>query len=150
MSAPEIPERVTPDHNTGLLWFNDHLFVLSRHSIKEFEASTGLAVSECKVDVQSYSDSCITLPQHGEFMAYSTQEENTITFWDTSTHTRVGLMQHDQQIRAIAFSPDDHLLAIGGNNGKIMIKDLRDVLPPSYSHVSIVYRGIITLPRRGR
>jgi WD40 repeat protein len=80
----DTPVKVAPWFNTGLLWFNNHLFVISDSKIKRIEASSGSAVSEWPVP-ESTHFSCITLPKHGEFIAYSTQR--TITFWDTATHT---------------------------------------------------------------
>jgi WD40 repeat protein len=132
----DIPVKVTPYWHSGLLWFNNHLFVVSNSTIKQFEASTGSTVSEWSVP-DTNNSSYITLPQHLEFIAYSTND--TVTFWDTSTHTRVGLIQHTQSIRSIALSPDNRFLVIGGNSGKIAITDLRDVPPASYSTVSIFY-----------
>ena len=112
---------VAPLFNTGLLWSNNHLFVISNGKIKRFEASTGSADSEWPVpDTNSYS--CIALPKDGIFIAYSTQR--TVTFWDTATHTQLGLIQHSQDIHSIAFSPDDRFLAIGGEYGKIAIYSL--------------------------
>ena len=137
----DIPGKVTPLFGTGLLWSNDHLFVLSDEKIKEFEASTGSVVSDWLVP-DTNDTSCISLPQHRKFIAYSTND--TVTFWDTSTHARVGLIQHTQAIHSIALSPDDQFLAIGGNSGKIAIKDLRDVPPAFYSTVGIVYCWITT------
>ena len=132
----DIQVKVTPYWHSGLLWFNNYLFVVSDSTIKKFEASTGSTVSEWSVP-DTNNSSCITLPRHLEFIAYSTND--TVTFWDTSTHTRVGLVQHTQSIRSIALSLDNRFLAIGGNNGKIAIGDLRDVPPASYSIVSILY-----------
>jgi len=117
----DTPVKVAPWFNTGLLWFNDHIFVISDSKIKRLEASTGSAVSEWPVPDSTHF-SCIMLPKHGEFIAYSTQR--TITFWDTATHTQLGLIQHPQDIRSIAVSPDDRLLAIGGDDGKITINSL--------------------------
>ena len=116
-----IPVKVTTLFNAGLLWSNNHLFVVSDGTNKQFEASTGSTVSEWPVP-DTNGSSCIALPQHGQFIAYSTND--TVTFWDTSTHTRVGLIQHTQSIRSIALSPDDRFLAIGGESGKIAIKSL--------------------------
>ena len=116
-----IPVKVTTLFNAGLLWSNNHLFVVSDGTIKQFEASTGSTVSEWPVP-DTNGSSCIALPQHGQFIAYSTND--TVTFWDTSTHTRVGLIQHTQSIRSIALSPDDRSLAIGGNSAKITIRNL--------------------------
>ena len=60
--------------------------------------------------------------KHGEFIAHSTRR--TVTFWDTATHTQLGLIQHLQDIRSIAVLPDDRFLAIGGKDGKITINSL--------------------------
>ena len=130
----QIKIEVTPLFNTGLLWSNNDLFVISDSKIKQFEASTGSAGSEWPVP-DTNNSSCIALPERGEFIAHSTNR--TVTFWDASAHTRA--IQHPHDIYSIALSPDDRFLAICGSSGKITIKDLRDVLPASYSMVSIVY-----------
>jgi WD40 repeat protein len=130
----EIEVEVTPLFNTGLLWFNDNLFVISKSKIKQFKASTGLTVSEWPVPDSKFT-SCIALPKHGEFIAYSTRR--TVTFWHTVTHTELGLIQHPQEIHSIAVSPDDRFLAIGGREGKITINSL------SRFTVSILSRWIV-------
>ena len=107
--------------NTGILWFNNHLFVISDSKIKQFEASTGSTVSEWPVP-NSNSDSCIALPKHGGFIAYSAK--NTVTFWDVSTHAQLGLIQHPQMIRSNVLSPDDRFLAIVEPGGTITINTL--------------------------
>ena len=121
---------VRPYFNTGLLWSNNHLFALSDGQIKQFQASTESEVSEWPVpDVGSYS--CIALPKHREFIAYSTKR--TVTCWDTTTRTQCGLIEHTQDIRSIAISPDDQFLAIGGYEGNIIIRKLAHIT------VSFVY-----------
>ena len=116
-----IKVAVTAVFNPGLLWFNNHIFVVSDSNIKQFEASTGSPVSEWPVP-RSTPFSCIALSKFGAFVAYSTP--GTVTFWDTATHTQLGLIQHPQYIRSIALSPDDRFLAIGGEDGKIAINSL--------------------------
>ena len=130
----DVKVTVSPWYNTGLLWSNNHLFVISDSTIKQFEAPTGSAVSEWAVpDVVDFS--CIALPNHGKFMAYSTQR--TVTFWDTATHMQLGLIQHSQDIRSIAVSPDDLFFAIGGHGGKITINCLSCIT------VSILSRSLV-------
>ena len=117
-----VPVAVTPKFNTGLLWSpNHHLFVLSKDKIKQFDASTGSPVSEWSVPKDDYY-ACIALPRDGEFIAYSTNYE--VTFWDVSTHTQQGLVQHAQHIRTIAFSPGSQFLAIGSLGGETSIESL--------------------------
>ena len=110
--------------NTGLLWSNDHLFVISVRKIKEFDASTGSKVSEWPIpDTDDYS--CIALPKHEKFVASSAKR--TVTFWDTSTHNQLpSTLQHPEDIRSIAFSPDDRILAIGGG-GRITLSPVSTV-----------------------
>jgi WD40 repeat protein len=115
-----INVNVTPWYNTGLLWLNNHLFVISDSTIKQFDAPTGSAVSEWPVP-DRFNLSCITLPKHGKFIAYSSRR--SVTFWDTATHTQLGLVQHPQDIHSIALSPD-RFLAIGGQGGKIIISSM--------------------------
>ena len=123
-----IKVEVTPLYNGGLLWFRNHLFVVSGNAIKEFKVPAGSLISEWPVP-DSNELSCIALPEHGKFIAYSTN--STITFWDTSTHTELDLIQHTEDIHSIAFSPDDQFLAFGGESGKMTI------MSPSRITVSI-------------
>ena len=112
---------VTQWYNAGLVWFHNHLLVVSDSKIKQFDASTGSAVSEWLVpDTDQLLR--IGVPKQGEFIACSTKR--TVTFWDMATHTQLGLIQHPQDIRSIALSPDDRFIAIGGWDGKIIIESL--------------------------
>ena len=112
---------VEPCFNTGLLWSNNHLFALSDGQIKHFEASMTSAGSEWPIP-DGNSTSCIALPKHKKFIAYSTN--CTVTYWDTTTHSQCGLIEHTQNIWSIAISPDDQSLAIGGWGGNIIIRNL--------------------------
>jgi len=117
----DIRVAVTLWIKTSLVWFHNFLLFISEGKIKQFEASTGSAVSEWPVpDTDQFS--CIALPENGEFIACAAK--CTVTFWDTSTHTQLGLIQHSQDICSIAFSPDDLFIAIGGKSGQIIIESL--------------------------
>ena len=117
----DIKVTVTLFYNTGLLWFDDRLFVITDKQVKEFDASTGSKVSEWPVLDTSWH-SCIALPKHKQFIAFSAIR--TITFWDLSTHNQLPLtLHHPERIHSIAFSPDNRVLAIGGGE-KITIQSL--------------------------
>ena len=132
----DIPLEVST-YNTDLLWFHNHLFVLSKSEIKKFDSSTGSALSQWPV-LDGNKDSRIALPNHGEFIAYSVK--STVTFWDTSRHNELGVLQLPENSRSIALSPDGLLLASGGKDGKITIQSL------SHITVSIVFVWITTFP----
>ena len=114
----DIKVRVDPWHNTGLLWSNNHLFVISGSRSQQIDASTGSVVSQWPLPESDYY-SCIALPKHGEFITYSANR--TVTFRDTSSHTQLGHIQHPQDIHSIALSPDDEFIAIGGERGKVCL-----------------------------
>ena len=126
----DINVNVTSRYNTGLLWLNDHLLVASDNRIKEFNASTKSLISEWPVP-SGNSYSSIALPSNKEFIAYST--ERTVAFLDTSTHSQLALIHCPQDVRSIAFSPDDRFLAIGGWDGKISIERLSRIIVSGFS-----------------
>ena len=115
----DIPVTVTSSYNAGLQWFNNHIFVVSGGKIKQLDAFTGSTVSEWPVpDSDVYS--CIAIPTHGKFIAYSTSR--SVIFWDTSTHLHIGLVKHTEDIWSISLSSDNGSLAIGGYYGTIITK----------------------------
>ena len=120
----DIPVTVTSSYNNGLLWFNDHVLVVSGGKIKQLDASTGSTVYEWPVP-NSDVHSCIAVPRHGQFIACSTSR--SVTFWDTSTHLQIGLVEHTEYICSIAPSPDNWSLAIGGCYGTIISEGLSHI-----------------------
>ena len=129
----DIPVKVTPYSNNGLLWSNSHLFVVPYGTIKQIEASTGSTVSEWPApDTDRLS--CIALPKHGGFIAYFAKD--TITFWNTSTDAQLSLIQLPQNPCSIAISPDHRFLATGGEGGKITVGSLSRII------VSVVFLWI--------
>ena len=120
----DIKVGVTPLFNTGLLWSNTHLFAISDGCIQQIDASTGSVVLQWSLPGSDHH-SCIALPKFGEFIAYSMR--CAITFWDMS-HTKLGHIQHSQDIRSIALSPDDDFIAIGGELGNIIVRRLPRII----------------------
>ncbi|KAN0087909.1 hypothetical protein V8E55_006530 [Tylopilus felleus] len=108
---------VTSSYNNGLQWFNNHIFVVSGSKIKQLDASTGSTVYEWSVPNSDFN-SCIVIPRHGKYIAYSTGR--SITFWDMSTHLQIGLVKHTEDICSIVLSPNNRSLAIGGCYGTII------------------------------
>ncbi|KAN0097093.1 hypothetical protein V8E55_001539 [Tylopilus felleus] len=69
--------------------------------------------------------SCIVIPRHGNFVAYSTSR--FVTFWNTSTHLQIGLVEHTGNTCSIALSPNNRSLAIGGCYGTIVTESLSEI-----------------------
>jgi hypothetical protein len=65
--------------------------------------------------------------------------QTVLSRFGTRRHTQLGRIQHLKDIRSIALSPDDRFLAIGAEDGKFTIENLRDILPASCFAVSILY-----------
>ena len=118
----DIQVQVTTSYNTGLVWFNNHIFVVSDNEIKRIDASTRSAITVWESESHIASNpSCIAIPRRGGFIAFSANR--TVTFWDTSTHAPCGHVDHPREdIYSIALSPDGRFLAIGGEDEKITIK----------------------------
>jgi len=117
----EIKVTVATLFNTGLLWSDNYLLVISDGKIKQLETSTGSVILEWPVP-GTVSSPRIAMMKYGEFVTCSAKR--TLTFWDTSTHTRLGLIQHPQAIISIAISPEAQFIAIGGSAGKLTIESL--------------------------
>ena len=129
---------------TPIVWPSDgRLFATSEDGeIKSFDPSTGSQFAEWQVHSHdSENPMSIALSEHNSFIACSAGR--SVSFWDTSTHTQLGsVLEDDDEIRGIAFSPDGAHLAIGGDyNETITIWNLSDILPESYvpTTVSITF-----------
>ena len=130
----DIQVPVTPMFNNGLLWFNSHLFVISDNKLKEIDAYTGSEVSEWLVS-DTNAVSCIVMPQHGEFLAYSGSD--SVLFWSTTTHVQLCLLPRYKGTRSIALSLDDRTIAFVAQERKVTVK------PLSHITVSFVFRSIV-------
>jgi WD40 repeat protein len=137
----DIP--VTSWRNTGLLWFNNHLFVISGSKIKQIEASTGSVFSEWPVP-DTNNSSRIALPKHGEFIVCLTRQ--IVTFRDRATHAQLSLIQHPQGISSISVSPDDQFLAIGGRGGRITIHSVSRIAVSNLSRWIMVHMNSFLAP----
>ncbi|KAF8431326.1 hypothetical protein L210DRAFT_3487764 [Boletus edulis BED1] len=128
-----IPVRVTSPYASWL--GRRHIFVISNNTIKELKVSTGSTVAEWPVPYSEHS--CIALPKHEKFIAYSAK--HGVTFWDMSEHTKSAFIERPLEISSIAFSPDDQSLAICGLDGEVTIQDLKDGLPLCYSTAPCIH-----------
>lgn len=112
----DIPAKVTPFYNTGLLWSNEYIFVLSNNTIKQINVTTRLIVSEWLLTVPPDNNyACIVSSKFGVICSASC----TLMLCDSSTRTPHHLIEFAQDAHSIALSPDSRSLAIGGGDGKI-------------------------------
>ena len=121
----DIPVTVTSWYNNGLLWFNNHIFVVSGSTIEQVDASTGSTVSEWQAPNSDFN-SCIAILRHGKFIACWTSR--SVTFRDTSTHLQIGLVEHNEDMCSIALSPDNRSLAIGGCHEIVITEGLSHII----------------------
>jgi hypothetical protein len=87
----DIKVTVTPWFNTGLLWFNDNLFVVSGRKITQLDAPTGSTVSEWPVPNN------IKLLVHRSAQAGGIHRVLNMAYGHisghTATHIQLGLIQ---------------------------------------------------------
>ena len=134
-TTPESPV-ITP-----LAWSSDsrQIFAISYDKkIKSFDVSTGSQLAELDIpgddygvpgdDYRVYS---LALAPNSKFIA--TFAGQSISFLDPSTLVQIGPVIEDSEgIQSIAISQDNSYLATGQVDGKIVIRDLRKILPDLY------------------
>ena len=73
----------------------------------------------------------VILSADGKFIA--SFAGHFVSFWDTSTHTQLGIVEETHNIGSIALSPDGCRLAAGSaTSGTSIIWNLGGILPDSY------------------
>ena len=107
------------------------LFAVSEdNKIKLLDSSTGSPLAEWQIHENSTSPMSIALSANGKFIASSAGR--FVSFWDTSTHTQLGIIEEPHKIESIALSPDGCRLATGSrDSGSSIIWNLRGILPDS-------------------
>lgn len=121
-----VVSKVTPYYNTGLLWLdNRNISILSNNAIHRIDLSTTpLTPSEWQtVDDSNYP--CIVSPESGEFVLYSAGCDIAFFNIAASESTRQQCpTELPQDAQSIALSPDGRFLAVGGGDGKILVRSL--------------------------
>lgn len=128
-----LPISVNSVLNQSLAWSvdNKHLFALSENgSIYCLDMATGATYSEWAIH-SSNKPRCIALASNGMFIAASAN--SSVSFWDPLTHKQIGgVFQYGDAVRSVSISLDNSHLASGGDDKKITLRSLRDVLPQIY------------------
>ena len=86
-----------------------------------------IATLEHVVDRTRYWVDDITFSPNGHLLATASKH---IKLWNVSTQTEVATLRHDEDVEALAFSPDGEFLAAGDGEGSVKIWDVqkRDVI----------------------
>ena len=129
----DIPDRVSSPYNTSLAWSNDggQLFVASyAGKIKCFHVS-GSFLSWMDWDIQTDNRPVsIALASNGKFIAAASSR--FVSFWDTETHSQIGpVIEQSERVWTVALSSNGYL-ASAGDDKKIIIRSLKNILPRSY------------------
>ena len=125
---------------TPIAWSMDgeRLFATSKdNKIKSFDASTGSQLAEWKIHDNNDSDRMsIAVAANNTFIACCAGR--FVSFWDTSAHTQIGIVEDSENIKSITLSPDGCRLASGSReSGRIIIWDLSSVLEESYISTNV-------------
>ena len=126
---------------TPLAWSSngEQIFAASgNNKIMAFSSSTGSQLAESQVHDNDSKVTSIALAANGKFL--STFVANSISFWDTSTLARINLpIEDSERLWSLALSTDCSYLAAGTSDGRIMTRNLTDIVPDLYGpfHVGI-------------
>ena len=129
-----IENPIPADSFLPLAWLTHghRLFAVSEdYEIKSFDSFTGSPLAEWQIHENDDGPRSIALSANGKFIASSAGR--FVSFWDTSTHTQLGIVEETHQIQSIALSPDGCRLATAStDSGSSIIRDLEGILPDSY------------------
>ncbi|KAF8558571.1 WD40 repeat-like protein [Imleria badia] len=125
----QLPQRTAI---TPIVWAPDgQLFATSEGGkMKSFDPFTGSQLAEW--ELRNDTDFMSIALSANKFIACSAGR--SVSFWDTSTYTQLGIVEDPHNIRSIALSPDGGHLVTGGYEGSetITIWDLSAILPETY------------------
>ena len=125
-----FPVQVNSTSNQSLAWASDtQLFALSRDgNVHCLDVSTGSTLSQWTIH-SSDNARCIALAGNGTFIAVCAN--SSASFWDTTTHERIGpVIEHTHDIGSVAISTDYDLVTAAGS--RVTVRNLCDVFPSPY------------------
>ena len=133
----DIPFLVNTHVSSSLAWSGDgrQLFAASYSEVKRFDTSSGSLLGTWSIPGGGSSASII-LSHNQKFAAVIAYQ--SLSFWDTSTDKQIGtVIEHASPVWSIALSSNDYCVATGEENGKIIFRGLRHILPGSYIFVNV-------------
>ena len=130
---------------TPIVWSADgqHLFAVSTdNKLKSFDSSTRTQLAEWRIHENDEESERMSIALSPNNKVIASCAGRFISFWDTSTHAQLGIVEETHAIQSIALSPNGSCLASGSYaSGRISIWDLHGILPASYLpiHVSTTF-----------
>ena len=131
-----LPSKVSKSGSASLAWSADarQLFVALNGEVELFDASSGSSLS--KWAIPGGSPIRIASARNQKFIVVSTN--SSVSFWDVSTHKQIGTtLKHTSAIFSTVLSSNDNHVAVGEKNGKVTLRNLRDILPGAYLTVNV-------------
>ena len=122
---------------TSLAWTSDgrQLFAASYSRVKQFNTSSGSLLKGWPVPGGGWLGS-VVLSRNQKFAVIVASK--SLSLWDTSTYKQIGaVIEHTSDVWWIALSPNDDQIATGEENGRVTLRNLRDILPVSYLTVNV-------------
>ena len=122
---------------TSLAWTSDgrQLFATSYSRVKQFNTSSGSLLKEWPVPGGGWLGS-VVLSRNQKFAVIVAGK--SLSIWDTSTYKQIGaVIKHTSDVWWIALSPNDDQIATGEENGRVTLRNLRDILPVPYLTVNV-------------
>ena len=124
----DVPINVNSFNSHTLAWSNNskQLFASSFDKIYCLEASTGATLSQWPISGKDSKS--IALASNDSFIAVSSG--SSVSFWDTTTHNRIGTLNHTAKIYCTVISAD-YAIAIASDT-RLTLHSLCGILPSSY------------------
>jgi len=104
----------------------DNLLAVASHkkAIKLWDVSTQKVTITIQLE-ESANNFALTFSRDGKLLAIGDQKKNTVTVWDLAKNkSKATLKGHEDEILALAFSPDGKLLASAGKDKTVKLWDL--------------------------
>ena len=134
-----LPSKVSNyGSSASLAWSADarQLFVALDGEVESFDASSGSSFSKWPIPEASGFLIFIALARNQKFIVVSAHL--SLSFWDTSTHKQIGTtLKHTSNIRSTALSSNDDHVAVGEENERFILRNLRGILPGAYLTVNV-------------
>ena len=101
------------------------------NSILVLDSWTGSLLSEWPIQGTPFKDPRLASSEDTDLLVL--HSDGHLSFWDVATKNRIAsIVEHAADFWTMVLSPDNRYLASGGEDKRITIRRLRDIIPQSY------------------